>query len=167
MHPELYPQRLFNQLRSVLQQLDDSGYTRPLPVLSGGSIGAHIRHIAELYLELLKGYPGEVVNYGKRERDPRLEQDRCFAIQVLDKIETDIRKPDKWLRLETEPGPDDGPVLAIATNYYRELLYTAEHTIHHMALIRAGLYELGHPTPDDTFGVAPATINYRNRICAR
>jgi hypothetical protein len=44
-----------------------------------------------------------------------------------------------------------------------EIAYNLEHTIHHMALIRVGLHELGDITLDDSYGVAPSTLKYRKR----
>jgi hypothetical protein len=38
-----------------------------------------------------------------------------------------------------------------------------EHTIHHMALIRVGLRELGDIRVDDSYGVAPSTLKYRKQ----
>ncbi len=40
------------QLTEVIGQLTDADYARPLPVLSGNTIGKHVRHILECY-ELL------------------------------------------------------------------------------------------------------------------
>ena len=52
------------------------------------------------------------------------------------------------------------------TNYYREIAYNLEHTIHHMALIRVGLRELGDIAVDDSYGVASSTLKYRKQ-CAQ
>jgi hypothetical protein len=56
--------------------------------------------------------------------------------------------------------------ITISTNYYREIAYNLEHTIHHMALIRVGLNEVsGIQLPDD-FGVASSTVKHRKQ-CAQ
>jgi len=44
----------------------------------------------------------------------------------------------------------------------RELAYCIEHSIHHQAIIKAGLISMGlNKLTDDHFGVAYSTIRYR------
>jgi hypothetical protein len=54
----------------------------------------------------------------------------------------------------------------VSTNYYREVIYNLEHTIHHMALIRVGINELGNIDLPKDFGVAPSTIKYK-QLCVQ
>jgi hypothetical protein len=51
----------------------------------------------------------------------------------------------------------------ISTNYFREIAYNLEHTIHHMALIRIGLREIGDIPVDESYGVASSTTKYRQK----
>jgi hypothetical protein len=52
------------------------------------------------------------------------------------------------------------------TNYYREIVYNLEHTIHHMALIRVGLKELASIELPENYGVASATVKHK-KSCAQ
>jgi hypothetical protein len=51
------------------------------------------------------------------------------------------------------------------TNYYREMAYNLEHTIHHMALIRTGINDVSRISVPENFGVAISTMKYRKQ-CA-
>jgi len=52
------------------------------------------------------------------------------------------------------------------TNYYREVAYNLEHTIHHMALIKVGIREVSDMEIPENFGVASSTIKFRS-ACAQ
>jgi hypothetical protein len=115
---------------------------------------------------LEKGYANGEVDYDKRIRDNKIETDKNFALSLLQEITRQIGKENKSLYLlvyydEFQVEPDK-----ISTNYYREIAYNLEHTIHHMALIRIGLREIGDIQVDDSYGVAPSTIKYRQQ-CAQ
>jgi len=57
-------------------------------------------------------------------------------------------------------------IASIPSNYYRELAYNLEHTIHHMALIRVGVNEVSSIELPVEFGVAYSTVKYRKQ-CAQ
>ena len=68
--------------------------------------------------------------------------------------------------LEAEDYGDDLEIVAIPSNYYREIAYNLEHTIHHMALIRVGINEVSSVVLPTEFGVAYSTIKFRQQ-CAQ
>lgn len=157
---------IFGQLGSSLQQLTPEQYAQPSQLLFNATIGQHVRHIIELFLCLEKGYTTGVVNYEKRKRDYRLETDKSFALTSLNKVYDQLQKADKPLILEAGYELNSDEVLTIESNYYRELVYNLEHTVHHMALIRVGFNEVStYPLPEG-FGVASSTIKYR-QACAQ
>jgi hypothetical protein len=159
-------QNVFVQLSGSLNQLVDAEYAQPSKILLNATIGQHTRHIIELFLCLEKGYVSGVINYEKRKRDHRIETDRELAIQLLKDIYYRIGRPNKDLVLETEDFGGDMTTVSIPTNYYREIAYNLEHTIHHMALIRVGINEVSSVVLPDEFGVAFSTIKHRKE-CAR
>lgn len=152
---------VFGQLESLLQKLTDEQYCRPSHVLFSASIGQHVRHIIELFIELEKGYQSGLVNYEKRKRDYRIETERTIAAGLLSDILNTVEKTDKSLRLEAGFDNNSNDVIYFETNYYRELAYNIEHSTHHMALIRVGVNNLPAISLDDNFGIASATIKYR------
>jgi hypothetical protein len=68
--------------------------------------------------------------------------------------------------MEAEEYENSTGVVAIPSNYYREIAYNLEHTIHHMALIRVGINEVSMIELPQDFGVAYSTIKYRQQ-CAQ
>lgn len=159
-------QDVFVQLSQSLQQLSDEEYSRPSKILFNASIGQHTRHIIELFLCLENGYESGMVNYEKRKRDHRIENDRRFAIRLLKDIYHRLDRPNIEMILEADDYEEEMTTVVILTNYYREIAYNLEHTIHHMALIRVGINEVSSIVLPDQFGVAYSTIKFRQQ-CAQ
>ena len=159
-------QTVFVQLSESLIRLTKEEYTQPSNILFNASIGQHVRHIIELFLCLEKGYEAGLVNYEKRKRDYTIETDKDFASQLLKDIYHRLERPDRELVLEAEDYEDNSSIVCIQTNYYREVAYNLEHTIHHMALIRVGITEVSAIGLPQEFGVAYSTLKHRQQ-CAQ
>ena len=159
-------QNTFVQLTESLNELTDAEYAQPCKALFDASIGQHVRHIIELFLCLEIGYETGVVNYEKRKRDYRIETEKNFAIQLLQEIYNRVERPNIDLVMQAEDYENRTGIIDIPTNYYREIAYNLEHTIHHMALIRVGINEISNVVLSQEFGVAYSTIKYRQQ-CAQ
>jgi hypothetical protein len=85
------------------------------------------------------------------------------AMKILEKYCSELDKPNKSLSLTHNCFSDTE---TLETNYFRELLYNLEHSIHHQALIKVALYRLPHIKISDSFGIAPSTLEYRKQ-CAQ
>jgi len=157
---------VFQQLSDSVSQLSDQAYRQPCAVLQQASVGQHLRHVIELFICLYRGYESCIVNYDKRGRDVRIETDRSFALYQLQQIEGCLERPDKELILETLAGKNTDEPMMVQSNYYREIIYNLEHTVHHMALIRIGISEVSAIQLPQEFGVASSTIKYRQE-CAQ
>ncbi len=157
---------VFVQLSGSLETLSPDEYAKPCQNLSEATIGQHVRHIIEMFLCLEKGYQSGIVNYENRKRDQQIERDMAFAMLQLREIHQGLGKPDKSLMLEGVYNDDSSNLMQFPTNYYREIVYNLEHTIHHMALIRVGLKELTQIELPETYGVASATVKHK-RSCAQ
>jgi len=156
----------FVQLALSLEKLTAEQFNQPSQRLGSATIGQHVRHIIEMFQCLEKGYETGVVNYEKRQRDKRIETDRELALGLLKDIQNGLAKEDKPLILEGIYNDDATTPMHFDTNYYREIVYNLEHTIHHMALIRVGLAELGSMELPEGYGVASSTIKHK-RECAQ
>lgn len=152
---------VLQQLCTALYQISDEHYRYPSAQLEGNSIGAHTRHIIELYQELIRGYENGVVDYDQRKRDQQIQTERAAAINRLIQViqaPTLENKPIIVLAPSMHAGQHAQP---IGSTYDRELMYHIEHTIHHLALIRVAFQEFAiGPLPED-FGVAPSTMVHR------
>ena len=157
---------VFVQLTGSLEKLSVDQYVRPCDVLFSNTIGQHVRHIIELFQCLEKGYENGTVNYENRKRDIEIETDKFLAGKLLIQIVAGLHKPNKILQLEASYDDSSAKTIFIESNYYREIAYNLEHTIHHMALIRIGISEVSSVLLSEDFGVASSTLKHR-RQCVR
>ncbi|HTQ28062.1 MAG TPA: hypothetical protein VMI35_08040 [Puia sp.] len=157
---------VFVQLADSLSRLSDEQYRRPCKTLTQNTIGQHVRHIIELFQCLETGYECGVVDYEQRKRDPDIENSKELAVSLLLGIFNGLNRPNKDLRLVASYDELSTTPVIISTNYYREVAYNLEHTIHHMALMRVGINEVSNLSLSDNFGVAASTIKHRKQ-CAQ
>lgn len=151
------------QFKQILLELPEDCYAKSCEVLSNSSIGQHTRHIIELYLCLIHGYDGAEVSYDRRERNHRIENELSYAIEQLKSIQTQLERPNKPLKVTYELGDLE---TCLDSNYYREVMYNLEHTIHHHALIKVGIEHFTTLQLPESFGVAPSTMQHR-QTCAQ
>ena len=151
------------QLAEVIGQLPDHDYARPLPVLSGNTIGKHVRHILEFYELLVNSAQAGQLNYDRRRRDLQLEISTDEALRRIGAVDRlihwiDLNLP---LDLEADLSVSGDETMVIPSSFARELLYNIEHAIHHMALIQVAVRS-AFPTVDlpPTFGVAYSTVQH-------
>lgn len=141
--------------KRLLSQLSNDNYTQPLPIFSGSSIGQHTRHLLEFFGCLIDA--PDTINYDLRPRNLNIESDTAFAIQYIEELCRKITNfpPDKPMLFSGECADDK----VLHTSLLRELSYCLEHSIHHQALIKIGLFSLNlsHLVSPE-FGVAPSTL---------
>ncbi len=151
------------ELREILLQLPYGIYTKPCKTLSYATIGQHTRHVVEMYLVLLNGYQSGYVCYDERPRNRKVEENVKHTATTLHKIAYNLQQDDKRLLLSQHI---HGELCTIPTSFHRELMYNLEHTIHHEALIRVAIEEFTDMVLPVSFGVAPSTLEYRNKLLA-
>lgn len=159
--------KLLSQITEAVNQLENSQYTEPLPVLSQSSIGQHVRHVIEMYECLLNGYEAGMVNYELRKRQKLLETNKEAAIERIGELIKKIENlEDKPIELELNFDEENNNFFRLKSNFFRELAYNIEHTIHHMALLRIGFKEIGSNSLHPNFGIASSTVKFRTQ-CAQ
>jgi hypothetical protein len=151
----------------LLNSLTDEEYTCKLPTVFGSAVGEHYRHCLDHFQSLLHGLDSDEINYDHRERNPRVENDRNFALAETERILrgfASISTPflDCPINVRSKVNYEVDTAPLIGSTVGRELMYAVAHAIHHYALIAVmcGLLEV--PVPAG-FGVAPSTLEYHAR----
>lgn len=160
-----YNKKVLNQLLNLLDKIDNSDYSVTIPLLYESTIGKHCRHILEFYQCFLKSDLVGELNYDLRERNMRLETDVLFAKELIDEICIALMDKNHDFELEISSELPEGKGFHKAqTTIGRELGYLADHTVHHLAIVKIGLAlirpEVGI---EPTFGIAASTINNQKR----
>ena len=155
------------EINHLLEQLPNTVYCIEKELLSGATIGQHIRHILEFYTCLVSGTKKGSVCYDDRKRDKLIETDIAYAMNTIEYLTLflDNINCDESLTLEFNYTTASEEKLKVTSSLYRELVYVLDHAIHHLAIIKIALQE-DNIKLDDTFGVAPSTIRFRNS-CAQ
>jgi len=155
---------VLRQGESLLCALDDEKYTRKLRPAFNSAVGGHYRHCLDHFQSLLDGLDADEVNYDHRKRDPRIENDRKFALSETHRILSACQSiPEYFLgcpinvRSKVNYEIDEAPL--IASTVGREFMYAVAHAIHHYALIAVMCGLMKVPVPAG-FGVAPSTLKY-------
>ncbi len=158
------------QLKELLKVISKDDYNQKPDVLFGASLGQHIRHILEFYLLLISGSFEGKISYDKRQRNLELETNPERALELIQKLLNgiDLINIYEIIKLEADYTTSGQKDNLIKSSVGRELAYCIEHSIHHQALIKAGLIALGlNNLIREDFGVAYSTIRYRNDSCAQ
>lgn len=153
---------LLNQLKDVCASFNDADYGKKLEVLSGSSIGAHIRHCIEFVDCMLNGFDNGLVCYDSRKHELRLENDTAYAITRIESLNERLAAIENNEEVSLDVCYHTSDVSCnMTTNVYREIVYNIEHIVHHMALIKVGIREnYKHLSIPHGFGVAQSTIKH-------
>jgi uncharacterized damage-inducible protein DinB len=158
---------ILQQVANLVKQIDDNHYSEQLDLLSKNTIAKHVRHILELYIQLMAGLTQNEINYEKRERNLLLEHNRNYTIDFINDLKTSILSLEtnlETVQLRTLIQNDE---LLVITSLERELVYNIEHAIHHMAIMQIACNHcFKYIVLEKNFGVAYATVQYNN-TCAQ
>lgn len=158
---------VLTQLEDSILLLSDKQYSSKIEALSEATIGQHTRHILEMFLCLEQGYVAGKVNYELRKRDILIETSKRKAIELIHHINDHLFQYNKKMVLDAGFDANSDEVMSFSTNYYREIAYNLEHTIHHMALIKIGIKEVSGIRLPTGYGVASSTLKYRSKVAEK
>lgn len=164
MHLKNASLTIINQLINLNAQLNEDEYSCALDLLSGNSLGKHIRHVVEFFDLLVNTSGSGTINYDKRQHNELLESD----INLMDLKLVEIRDKIPALRLgadlvlEVSYDTDDPECVKMKSSVDRELAYNIEHAIHHMAILKIAVQTV-YPKVElpANFGIAYSTIRYQ------
>ncbi|MDT8389939.1 MAG: hypothetical protein RRC34_05460 [Lentisphaeria bacterium] len=152
------------QAADLIGGLSDTDYSEPENAVFGYSVGSHFRHLYEHYVLFRRGWASGMINFDARDRDPRFERDRAYALDC-------IRDMCEWLEhlpateanraIQVAMDCGDGPTAdnRSGTTVKRELQNLVMHDVHHYAIIAMMLKARNAVLPPG-FGVAPSTRAY-------
>jgi len=155
-------QNTLRQLDQLLAELSPENYQREDEILSGSSIGMHVRHILEFVNCVVLAKDNQIVCYDDRKRDINLQTDlfqaREFLASLVDTVKT--INPETKVSLRGCYGCKETEYNLNST-IERELAYNIEHAIHHMAMIKIAVKALyPHISIAPDFGVAHSTLTH-------
>lgn len=148
------------QLHKVISQISSNDFNKKLPVLKGGTIGQHVRHMLEFYTCLFDGCNCNEINYDKRQRNLLVESNSETALDLIDETlhKLHFTNPNEEITLVTEM---NGININITSTINRELLYLIEHNIHHYAILEIAIRSnFDYIKMPHNFGVAYSTIKH-------
>ncbi len=148
-----------DQLGSLVSRLPSDIYAFPLACLQNNSIGRHTRHILEFFECLLEGLDRGEVNYDLRRRNLLIETDPDYTLRQIGRIQQELPLiEDSHFVLKADLG---NGTQEFQTSVFRELAFTLDHCIHHMALIRVGMQHHYPQIPmEENLGLAFSTIQF-------
>ena len=159
--PDFLTKALIDELTRgarLIEQIEDSVYCRKAN--GTGSIGGHFRHNLDFVHSFLNGIRSGKIDYNRRERDVRTEEDRFYAVERFaltirrfGNLESDFLQRKVWVRSEI------AAEIWHESSAARELEFLHSHTVHHHALIVEKLAFFGVQVTDN-FGVAPSTLKF-------
>ena len=148
----------FDRAIVLIESLEDEVYVGALS--DKGSTGAHFRHNVDTANNLLDGIEAGTIDYGKRERDVRVEKSRQFAAERIEGLISRLKKlPSGILESMVAVRSEIDPGVSHLSSVARELEFVHSHTVHHHAMIAEKLRAIGVDVPSD-FGVAPSTLRF-------
>ena len=149
---------------NMIATVDDQSFR--LVANGTGSVGGQFRHNLDFVNSLLNGIEYGCIDYNKRERDLRVEENREFAVgrfrEAIDRLSgVSQRQLSKSVLVRSELDQ----ATWLPSSFAREAEFVHSHTVHHHALIREKLAGFGI-TVTETFGVAPSTLEYWEKKAA-
>lgn len=155
-------QTILSQIADLVNQIQEDDYSKKLDLLSGNTVAKHVRHVLELYIQLLNGIAQQEVNYDKRERNLLLEHNKTYTLGFINELQTYIAQLSNTDNLLHLNSLIDNEEVLVKSSLARELVYNIEHAIHHMAIMQiACKHCFSYIQLDKNFGVAYATIQFQ------
>ena len=85
---------LLDEMRSMIERIDDESYAAPARGRSGGGIGGHVRHCLDHVSALLTGTRTGLCAYDRRARGTTVDTCRLAAIHCILDLEADLLRLD-------------------------------------------------------------------------
>lgn len=155
---------VIDQALSLISEIDNESLSQVISPYFSGSIGQHLRHVVDHYVNLFNGIADGLVNYNRRNRFCSVETsiDDCrkaFHDVQAQIVELTAEQLTQTVSVITEISISEHDDALVESNVDRELVFISSHAIHHYAMIKIIRQMQGAQVPAN-FGFAPATLTY-------
>lgn len=135
-------QLILLQLVGLLENFPDKHYRKSLEVIADASVANNMCTILRTYRNLIHGMERGEIDYNRKCAESGWELNKQLAVDSLRSI---IHELDKWpdtaeIKVTSDIGCMESHKLKTNSTYGRELLFCMEHTIHHMVVMKTGVY---------------------------
>lgn len=155
-------QFIVQDLFRLLDHLNEEEYVQYISILKT-SISAHVRHIIEFYQCFFNQLDGDHICYDRRARDKEIETSKEKAKEALQIMYADFEKnlADRCLKIDLNQSLDEKDSTMVVSTVERELYFLADHSVHHLAIIKIALRFMGRDAEVfHNLGLAPATQRF-------
>src|ERR1041385_7155475 len=92
--------QILAQGEDLLRAITVERYTKRVPLAFNGTIGGHYRHCLDHFTSLLRALDSGEVDYDRRERDPRIETEPAFALNLTRQMRESLERltPESLIR---------------------------------------------------------------------
>lgn len=143
----------------LLNSISDEQYSDTSSPPYYSSIGAHMRHILDVFSCIFNGLASKQVDFSKRERNVLAEQQTAIGIDYFNEVIQKLHglNPEDFDMVITVK--DDLGMGKVTMKYTLEsaLCQAHSHAIHHFSSIGFIINQLGLELPDNDFGYNPTT----------
>ena len=171
----------------LISSLSDEQYVHIASPYVSSSIGAHFRHVVDMYNALMVNDANKqtagIVDYDVRRRGALIEERRDVALEELQSLERwimqlvdnmpescDVDVPTKQkcqsILVKNEVTLSDSHSVIVESSLVRELIFVGSHAVHHYALIQV-IAKLQGVVLSGSLGVAPATATFLREQSAK
>jgi hypothetical protein len=143
----------------LLNSISDEQYSDTSSPPYHSSIGAHMRHILDVFSCIFNGLETKEVDFSKRERNALAEQQTAIGIDYFHKVIKNLHQLNEKDFNMMISVTDDLGLGKVTMNYTLEsaLCQAHSHAIHHFSSIGFIVNQLGLELPDNDFGYNPTT----------
>ena len=143
----------------LLQSISNEKYTDRTVAPYFSSIGAHMRHILDIFDCIFEGLDSKTVNLAARKRNELVEMDKNAGLDYFKNVIETLKKLENADFNQIVTVKDDLGLGEVTVNYTlaAALIQAHSHAIHHFASLGYLINILGIALPDEDFGYNPTT----------
>ena len=147
-----------NNLVKLISPLDKI-YAQKNIHLNNETIGKHVRHIIDFYLCFINGKKIKFIDYDKRERNKKVENDKEYAIKTISVIINLLKNS----HLNTPITINLNLSItksSLNSSIERELMHIVDHAIHHGYIIQLFIKNHYPNYYNNTEFYSPSTLDH-------